>query len=240
MNQNKMPEDQVNLEDLKKDLVDFCAENSISRFEAEDIIELLEDGEEVTWIVEQLQQDNSELDKDKLSSLLISIQSQVAPSTEEEVEPEEETITELKEEAVPEADLSQLDLKEMAPALEELTGMKLPGDLDLNQVKKMLEGPEGKILQDFAVWCEEQGIDLATISDDNEKIQELNNQWMQTPRPAFGGKTPAEIVGTGENANLFGLKKVETYRRETPRIGRNDPCPCGSGKKYKKCCGRGK
>ncbi len=25
-----------------------------------------------------------------------------------------------------------------------------------------------------------------------------------------------------------------------PRIGRNDPCPCGSGKKYKKCCGRGK
>ena len=29
-----------------------------------------------------------------------------------------------------------------------------------------------------------------------------------------------------------------TYRREGPKIGRNDPCPCGSGKKYKKCCGR--
>lgn len=27
------------------------------------------------------------------------------------------------------------------------------------------------------------------------------------------------------------------YRRETPKVGRNDPCPCGSGKKYKKCCG---
>lgn len=26
-------------------------------------------------------------------------------------------------------------------------------------------------------------------------------------------------------------------RRSTPKIGRNDPCPCGSGKKYKKCCG---
>jgi uncharacterized protein len=25
-------------------------------------------------------------------------------------------------------------------------------------------------------------------------------------------------------------------RRSTPRVGRNDPCPCGSGKKYKKCC----
>ncbi len=25
--------------------------------------------------------------------------------------------------------------------------------------------------------------------------------------------------------------------REEPKVGRNDPCPCGSGKKYKKCCG---
>ncbi len=28
----------------------------------------------------------------------------------------------------------------------------------------------------------------------------------------------------------------ETYVRESPKVGRNDPCPCGSGKKYKKCC----
>ena len=33
------------------------------------------------------------------------------------------------------------------------------------------------------------------------------------------------------------LGSDETYVRETPKIGRNDPCPCGSGKKYKKCCG---
>ncbi|MHC4705009.1 MAG: SEC-C metal-binding domain-containing protein [Planctomycetota bacterium] len=25
---------------------------------------------------------------------------------------------------------------------------------------------------------------------------------------------------------------------ETPKVGRNEPCPCGSGKKYKKCCGK--
>jgi len=31
---------------------------------------------------------------------------------------------------------------------------------------------------------------------------------------------------------------IEPIRRETPKVGRNDPCPCGSGKKYKKCCGR--
>ncbi len=32
--------------------------------------------------------------------------------------------------------------------------------------------------------------------------------------------------------------KGETYRRENPKVGRNDPCPCGSGKKFKKCCAR--
>ena len=29
-----------------------------------------------------------------------------------------------------------------------------------------------------------------------------------------------------------------TVRRDTPKVGRNDPCPCGSGKKYKNCCGK--
>ncbi|MBT3192598.1 MAG: YchJ family protein [Verrucomicrobia bacterium] len=29
----------------------------------------------------------------------------------------------------------------------------------------------------------------------------------------------------------------DPYRREEPKVGRNDPCPCGSGKKLKKCCG---
>ncbi|MDR2743501.1 MAG: DnaJ domain-containing protein [Treponema sp.] len=32
-------------------------------------------------------------------------------------------------------------------------------------------------------------------------------------------------------------EKLEPLRRDAPKIGRNDPCPCGSGKKYKKCCG---
>ncbi len=32
--------------------------------------------------------------------------------------------------------------------------------------------------------------------------------------------------------------KQAPYKREEPKVGRNDPCPCGSGKKYKKCCGK--
>ncbi len=31
---------------------------------------------------------------------------------------------------------------------------------------------------------------------------------------------------------------IATVRREDPKVGRNDPCPCGSGRKFKQCCGR--
>ena len=31
---------------------------------------------------------------------------------------------------------------------------------------------------------------------------------------------------------------TQTIRREEPKVGRNNPCPCGSGKKYKQCCGK--
>ncbi len=34
------------------------------------------------------------------------------------------------------------------------------------------------------------------------------------------------------------VPKPQTQRHDTPKVGRNEPCPCGSGKKYKKCCGR--
>ncbi|HKV78884.1 MAG TPA: UPF0149 family protein [Candidatus Sulfotelmatobacter sp.] len=39
-----------------------------------------------------------------------------------------------------------------------------------------------------------------------------------------------------EREGDLGVPEPEA-RRSTPKIGRNDPCPCGSGKKYKKCCG---
>jgi preprotein translocase subunit SecA len=36
-----------------------------------------------------------------------------------------------------------------------------------------------------------------------------------------------------------GEVKVKQIRLDKPKVGRNDPCPCGSGKKYKKCHGQG-
>lgn len=47
-------------------------------------------------------------------------------------------------------------------------------------------------------------------------FQKIDNQWYFEE---------GQIVGTGP------------IKRAQPKIGRNDPCTCGSGKKYKKCCG---
>ena len=32
--------------------------------------------------------------------------------------------------------------------------------------------------------------------------------------------------------------KITPHQRQASKVGRNEPCPCGSGKKYKKCCGK--
>ncbi|HDQ25470.1 MAG TPA: preprotein translocase subunit SecA [bacterium] len=66
---------------------------------------------------------------------------------------------------------------------------------------------------------------------------------MHETRPTFFVPRPAEAQQLGMQREMYtnspdGPPKVETYRREQPKVGRNDPCPCKSGKKYKKCCGK--
>lgn len=41
-----------------------------------------------------------------------------------------------------------------------------------------------------------------------------------------------------ERIDVMKETRVEQVVRKEPKIYRNDPCPCGSGKKYKKCCGK--
>ena len=66
--------------------------------------------------------------------------------------------------------------------------------------------------------------------------------------PLAGGRTAGMAAPRGasstsadagaEAAMNAALTSATTMVRETPKVGRNDPCPCGSGKKYKKCCGK--
>jgi preprotein translocase subunit SecA len=55
----------------------------------------------------------------------------------------------------------------------------------------------------------------------------------QRKRSARGGR-PAQAARAGDGE----VVKSEPVRRDRPKVGRNDPCPCGSGKKYKKCHGK--
>ena len=55
------------------------------------------------------------------------------------------------------------------------------------------------------------------------------------------GRRPERVGGAAvaENGDGAELKlDLAPVRRETPKVGRNEPCPCGSGKKFKNCCGR--
>ena len=107
----------------------------------------------------------------------------------------------------------------------------LPPGVDVQQVEEMLRSPQGALLADFSAFCQERGFDG---EPDEAEMRGLHEEWLQTPRPALEGEKPADALDGGR---LF-PSKVETFRRETPKVGRNDPCPCGSGKKFKRCCGK--
>jgi uncharacterized protein YecA (UPF0149 family) len=237
MNATDLPtfqEDDV--EKLKQQLASLCEEKQISKFDTDDIVELLQDGESVEWLMEQLKGDAADLDVASTSELLANIRRIVGPEdkpveTESEEAPEE---TEPASPDVPEVDFSQIDMSQLRSMLPK--GMQLPPGMGMKQLQQIMESPKAKIMTDMLAFCREKGIDMDAMTDP-QQAQELEEQWKNTPRPAFDGKTPAEMLA--EDPTLM-PSKVETYHREEPRVGRNDPCPCGSGKKYKKCCGRTK
>jgi preprotein translocase subunit SecA len=69
----------------------------------------------------------------------------------------------------------------------------------------------------------------------------------RTPQPAEVRTVHPELEALSSRAkkpreayaNSPEEQQQRTVVRQSPKVGRNDPCPCGSGKKYKKCCGAG-
>ena len=58
-----------------------------------------------------------------------------------------------------------------------------------------------------------------------------------SPFGAIRGGSASAVAEPPRPARTGGDDVVKQVRREEPKVGRNDPCPCGSGKKYKKCHG---
>jgi preprotein translocase subunit SecA len=56
-------------------------------------------------------------------------------------------------------------------------------------------------------------------------------------RPAASTSTAAPVGASSTTSTRPAAKSPSATKPQT-RVGRNDPCPCGSGKKYKHCCGK--
>jgi uncharacterized protein YecA (UPF0149 family) len=55
----------------------------------------------------------------------------------------------------------------------------------------------------------------------------------------FRARVHMDFVTDDHQTNLSrAMEKFVQMTNNEEKIGRNDPCPCGSGKKYKKCCGK--
>ena len=65
--------------------------------------------------------------------------------------------------------------------------------------------------------------------------EQANNQRQETVKITGAA---LEAIHSVDGGSKIGTDVDRTVRNEGPKVGRNDPCPCGSGKKYKNCCGR--
>jgi uncharacterized protein YecA (UPF0149 family) len=109
---------------------------------------------------------------------------------------------------------AEIDEKELEKQMDEEFSKLAPGMLAQIKDPKIRQ----KIL-DLAKKMIKSGVDL--------KSEKQIKNWLKTH--------PEEIQQPSADGQP---QKVETFRREMPKVGRNDACPCGSGKKYKKCCGK--
>lgn len=77
----------------------------------------------------------------------------------------------------------------------------------------------------------------------DERRQDMTTSHADATGMGIATGAQQKIQGAGQEKNPMAAasqagKQVRTIKRQQPKVGRNDPCPCGSGKKYKKCHGK--
>ena len=119
--------------------------------------------------------------------------------------------------------------------------------------------------EELAVWCEGYLLGVALADPDwygsgeHETVEEflfpfialsgrLKEHAIETGEPWEGGESEAKLMQGAREVFFDTVEDAYHYwfdtrvnrvpqKREAQKVGRNDPCPCGSGKKYKRCCG---
>ncbi|MCF6197938.1 MAG: UPF0149 family protein [Hyphomicrobiaceae bacterium] len=79
------------------------------------------------------------------------------------------------------------------------------------------------------------------VKEDDKSIFDFPEEELQKYAKQSAGLIPMSVVAINQywqkqRAQHVLPKGTPVMARKTPKVGRNDPCPCGSGKKYKKCC----
>ncbi len=130
---------------------------------------------------------------------------------------------------------------------------------DMDQLKSGI-GLRGLGGQDPAAAYAAEGFDMfelmiAAIREDTVRFCYNATVQTHTERKSIISSGSQKMEGAGEDVPFAAMADggagipagaavperggmQETFKREGAKIGRNDPCPCGSGKKYKNCCGR--
>ena len=134
--------------------------------------------------------------------------------------------------------------------LERIVMLKVVDEKWMNHIDNMDELKNGIGLraygqQDPVVKYRIEGMDMfeEMISDikvDVTKILMNIRQQTENKRQETVKITGAalEAIHSVDGGSKIGTDVDRTIRNEGPKVGRNDPCPCGSGKKYKNCCGK--
>ncbi len=110
---------------------------------------------------------------------------------------------------------------------------------------EMFEEMINNIKEDAVKFC--FNVTLQTNTE-RKQVMEAKSAEKEEAAPSVGGgaaggsgaaRVSSQLPGAAPKPQATkGDSKPEPVRRETPKIGRNDLCPCGSGKKYKNCCGK--
>ena len=145
-----------------------------------------------------------------------------------------------------ETDIGSEEMRE----LERVVMLKVVDEKWMNHIDSMDELKNGIGLraygqQDPVVKYRIEGMDMfdEMISDikvDVTKILMNIRQQGEAKRQETVKITGAalEAIHSVDGGSKIGTDVDRTIRNDGPKVGRNDPCPCGSGKKYKNCCGR--
>ncbi|MDO4834407.1 MAG: SEC-C metal-binding domain-containing protein [Bacillota bacterium] len=138
-------------------------------------------------------------------------------------------------------------------------------DAEMKLYNHILERPEEKMAGKLGEKAEEFGVRpvifMGFLDGINESIKKKNDVEKMDEESEFEIEIIPETLFYNmlkvDADHLYGLEKWEevlgqdkikeivkkykgskVVRRDAPKIGRNDPCPCGSGRKYKHCCGK--